>query len=239
MRTVIGGGGVELAVDERGEGTPVVLLHGVTASRDYGVMGSGVLPASGARVVSYDARGHGQSSPAPSPDGYGYADLEADLLAVLDALALQRPVIAGASMEASTALALALAHPDRVAGMAVITPSYDPADAALAAQRDSFSELAAALRAGGTAGFLDAYGRRFVTEAWREPVLSELAARMAHHESLPAVADALDQIAISRPFDDLDALGGLRVPTRGQPRRGGPDAPTRAGAAVCAGAAGG
>jgi hypothetical protein len=28
MRTVIGGGGVELAVDERGEGTPVVLLHG-------------------------------------------------------------------------------------------------------------------------------------------------------------------------------------------------------------------
>ncbi len=42
MRTVIGGGGVELAVDERGEGTPVVLLHGVTASRDYVVMGSGV-----------------------------------------------------------------------------------------------------------------------------------------------------------------------------------------------------
>jgi 3-oxoadipate enol-lactonase len=53
-----------------------------------------------------------------------------DLLAVLDALALPRPVIAGASMGASTALALALAHPDRVAGVAVIRPSYDPADAA-------------------------------------------------------------------------------------------------------------
>lgn len=213
MHTVIGGGGVELAVDERGEGTPVVLLHGVTATRDYVVMGSGVLPASGARVVSYDARGHGQSSPAPRADGYGYGDLVEDLLAVLDALALTRPVIAGASMGASTALALALSHPDRVAGVVAITPSYDPDEATLAAQRESFSELAAALRAGGIAGYLEAYGRRFVTGPWREPVLGELESRMQRHDSPAAVADALDQVAVSRPFADLDGLDAVGVPT--------------------------
>jgi pimeloyl-ACP methyl ester carboxylesterase len=201
MHTVIGGGGVELAVDERGEGTPVVLLHGVTATRDYVVMGSGVLPASGAWVVSYDARGHGQSSPAPRADGYGYGDLVEDLLAVLDALALTRPVIAGASIGAGTALALALSHPDRVAGVVAITPSYDPDEATLAAQR-----------AGGIAGYLDAYGRRFVTGPWREPVLGELESRMQRHDSPAAVADALDQVAVSRPFADLDGLAAVGVP---------------------------
>jgi pimeloyl-ACP methyl ester carboxylesterase len=56
--------GVSLAVEEAGEGTPVVLLHGLTATRRYVVMGSSLLERTGHRVVAYDARGHGESSPA-------------------------------------------------------------------------------------------------------------------------------------------------------------------------------
>ena len=68
--------GVALAVDRRpGEGLPVVLLHGLTAARRYVVMGSSGLQRAGHRVVAYDARGHGSSSP---PD------------AVADALRLRR-----------------------------------------------------------------------------------------------------------------------------------------------------
>ena len=66
---VIERAGVELAGDETGEGTPVVLLHGLTATRRYVVMGSRGLERSGHRVIAYDARGHGKSSPAPAPDG--------------------------------------------------------------------------------------------------------------------------------------------------------------------------
>ena len=49
-----------------------MLLHGLTATRRYVVMGSRSLERSGHRVVAYDARGHGRSAPAPEPRAYGY-----------------------------------------------------------------------------------------------------------------------------------------------------------------------
>jgi pimeloyl-ACP methyl ester carboxylesterase len=52
--------GVSLSVTDEGEGTPVVLLHGLTATRRYVVMGSRSLERSGHRVLAYDARGHGR-----------------------------------------------------------------------------------------------------------------------------------------------------------------------------------
>src|ERR1700709_1843921 len=73
--------GVALAGEEAGTGVPVVLLHGLTATRRYVVMGSRALERSGHRVVNYDARAHGQSDPAGDPQDYGYARLSADLLA--------------------------------------------------------------------------------------------------------------------------------------------------------------
>src|SRR5947199_1363369 len=90
--------GSRLAVHVDGDGPPVVLLHGLTAAHRYVVMGSRRLGRSGHRVVAYDARGHGDSSPAPARDAYGYAELERDLEAVMDALGLDRAVLAGVSM---------------------------------------------------------------------------------------------------------------------------------------------
>src|SRR2546421_7220328 len=118
--------GVTLAGEEAGEGTPVVLLHGLTATRRYVVMGSRALERSGHRVVAYDARGHGSSSPAPEPGAYGYGELAADLAEVLDSLGVERAVLAGASMGAHTLLRFALERPERVAAVAVITPGHDP-----------------------------------------------------------------------------------------------------------------
>src|SRR5204862_6441188 len=108
--------GVSLAVFEEGEGPAVVLLHGLTATHRYVVMGSKALPRAGFRAVSYDARGHGASSPARS---YSYAGLAADLGGVLDVLEIERAVLAGASMGAHTLLRYALAAPARVAGLVV------------------------------------------------------------------------------------------------------------------------
>ena len=62
--------GVTLDGEEAGEGAPVVLLHGLTATRRYVVMGSKALERAGHRVVLYDARAHGRSSGA---DEYTYA----------------------------------------------------------------------------------------------------------------------------------------------------------------------
>ncbi|HEX5616816.1 MAG TPA: alpha/beta fold hydrolase, partial [Solirubrobacteraceae bacterium] len=115
--------GGRLAGDEAGEGIPVVLLHGLTATRRYVVMGSKNLERGGHRVIAYDARGHGKSAPA---DGYGYDALAADLGAVLDDRGIDRAVLAGASMGAHTLVRFALDHPDRAAALIVITPAYDP-----------------------------------------------------------------------------------------------------------------
>src|ERR671927_1302735 len=117
-----------LDVHDAGEGTPVVLLHGLTATHRYVVMGSRALQRSGHRVLAYDARAHGASDPAPEPEDYGYGRLARDLLAVLDARDIDRAVLAGASMGAHTITAFALAHPERVAALVIITPAFDPED---------------------------------------------------------------------------------------------------------------
>ena len=116
--------GVTLALDDSGEGTPVVLAHGLTATRRYVVMGSTALERSGHRVIAYDARGHGRLLAGARSRAYGYEELGRDLEAVLDGLGIERAVLAGASMGAHTLLWLALQRPERVAGLVVITPAY-------------------------------------------------------------------------------------------------------------------
>src|SRR5262249_30460896 len=99
--------GVTLAGEEAGERSSIVLLHRLTATRRYVVMGSRLLERSGHRVIAYDARGHGRSTPAKDPTAYGYPQLASDLERVLDALGLARATLAGASMGAHTVLRFA------------------------------------------------------------------------------------------------------------------------------------
>src|SRR3954447_9070621 len=110
--------GVRLAVEEAGSGpVTVVLLHGLTATRRYVVMGSRALERSGHRLIAYDARGHGASDPPRARD-YSYARLAEDLARVLDAAGLEHALLAGASMGAHTALRFALENPGRVRALA-------------------------------------------------------------------------------------------------------------------------
>jgi pimeloyl-ACP methyl ester carboxylesterase len=210
---VIHGVGVDLAADESGEGTPVVLLHGLTATRRYVVMGSRALERSDHRVIAYDARGHGRSSPAPSSDAYTYDDLGRDLIAVLDDRGVERAVLAGASMGAHTLLWLALQAPERVAGLVVITPAYDPAVNADADRLARWDALADGLERGGVEGFIAAYGIPNVPESWQESVVKVTRQRLSGHEHPQAVADALRAVPRSRPFGAIEELGAISVPT--------------------------
>ena len=71
--------GVVLLGEEVGEGPAVVQLHGLTATRRYVLHGSVALARRGYRLVSYDARAHGESDPAPAGEGYEYGALTGDL----------------------------------------------------------------------------------------------------------------------------------------------------------------
>jgi pimeloyl-ACP methyl ester carboxylesterase len=196
-----------LAGEEAGDGVPVVLLHGLTATRRYVVMGSRNLERNGHRVVIYDARGHGRSDPG---ERYGYDALAGDLLAVLDDRGIDRAVLAGASMGAHTIVRLALEHPERAAALVLITPAFDPDEGEHGLER--WDALSRGLREGGVEGFLEAYGEPRVPESFRETVRTVLRQRLSAHEHPEAVADALSQVPRSRPFESWDDLRALDLP---------------------------
>jgi pimeloyl-ACP methyl ester carboxylesterase len=206
--------GVVLSGEQQpGERTSIVLLHGLTATRRYVVMGSRTLSREGFQVIAYDARGHGRSTAPTDPRAYDYRHLALDLEAVLDALGLQRAVLAGASMGAHTALHLALTRPERVAGLVLITPSFDPA-----APRDDetlagWDALARGLREEGVEGFVRAYDFGKVPDAMRATVETVLRQRLGSHEHPLAVADALEAVPRSHPFERIEELSTLAVPT--------------------------
>jgi pimeloyl-ACP methyl ester carboxylesterase len=221
---------VHLNVVRSGEGPAVILLHGLTATNRYVVMGSKNLERSGHTVIAYDARGHGESDPG---DSYSYETLVTDLAAVMDNAGIERAVLAGASMGAHTALRLALDSLDRVAGLVVATPGFDPEhydDPDALARWDA---LSAGLRNGGVEGFVQAYGPPSGAEQWHETLMKVLRQRMAAHRHPEAVADALQQIPRSRPFESLGDLGAIDCPvvvvgSRDEPDPGHPLALARA-----------
>lgn len=208
----IAAGAGTLAGELSGEGPAVVLLHGLTATRRYVVMGSRTLERSGHRVLAYDARGHGRS--APAADGrYDYPALAADLAAVLDAAGIERATLAGASMGAHTAARFALEHPDRVAALCLITPAFDPGQDERSRELEAWDRLAEGLRAGGVEGFVAAYDLERLPAAIRPTIETVLRQRLGAHEHPEAVADALEGVPRSRPLESLEELGAISVPT--------------------------
>jgi pimeloyl-ACP methyl ester carboxylesterase len=190
---------------------PIVLLHGLTATRRYVVHGSRALPRSGFRTISYDARGHGESSPAPVGSGYAYEELAADLARVLnERVGEGRAVLAGHSMGAHTIAARALAAADRLAAVVLVSPAVNGTPPS-AETRAYWDALADGLEWGGVEGFLRAYDRDLDPQ-WRETILRITRDRLGLHRDPVAVARALREVPRSLPFDSLSELEFLDVP---------------------------
>jgi pimeloyl-ACP methyl ester carboxylesterase len=100
-----------------GAGAPLLLLHGGPALTDY-------MEILGPEVTEWRAIRYQQRSLSPSATG-GPFTVErhvADAVAVLDALGVGQAIVAGHSWGGHLALHLAIAHPDRVAGLLIIDP---------------------------------------------------------------------------------------------------------------------
>jgi pimeloyl-ACP methyl ester carboxylesterase len=205
----LNGAAPTLRGEQSGGGEPIVLLHGLTATRRYVVMGSRYLPTHGRRIVPYDARGHGESDPAPEPGAYEYSDLARDLERVLDGLGIEHATLAGASMGAHTAVAVALSRPERVSGLVLITPAYDGR-----VREEGLAEwdaLADGLASGGIEGFVEAWTPP-ADERWRETATLVVRQRLGRHRHLDAVADALRAVPRSKPFESMDELDSIETP---------------------------
>ena len=107
--------GVRLHVDARGEGPPILLLHGFTGSARtwepfHAAWG-------GRRIIAPDLLGHGRSDCPADPQRYSLTATAADLRALLDALGVERCTVLGYSMGGRVALRFAVEAPARVAGL--------------------------------------------------------------------------------------------------------------------------
>ena len=151
-RRVISTNGVELAAWITGSGPTVVLVHG---SLDDHRVWDRIVPrlAGTHRVVTYDRRGHGESTCPPGQGRIG-EDVD-DLAGLIEALGGDRPLVVGHSYGSSTTLLLGAHHPELSSGLLVHEPPLftlladDPATRALTEEAAEHMRRAAALITGG------------------------------------------------------------------------------------------
>lgn len=120
-------GGDRIRYVERGDGPPILFVHGLGGQLHH--FDHPLFPAmgDGYRLIAIDRAGSGYSTRRAS--GPRLPE-QADLIArVIDELGLDRPLVVGHSLGGAISLTLALRHPDKVAGLALIAPltHYVPA----------------------------------------------------------------------------------------------------------------
>jgi 3-oxoadipate enol-lactonase len=115
--------GARLAYEVTGQGVTLIWGHGLSMTRASDAeLGLVDWDRVGATVVRYDARGHGESESTAALDGYSWAELARDQLALADGLGIGRFVAAGASMGCGTALHSAVLAPERVRAIVLVIP---------------------------------------------------------------------------------------------------------------------
>ena len=124
--------GFRIDYEDRGEGEPVILLHGFAANRRNNWQLPGwyrTLGRAGFRVIAPDARGHGRSQMSSDPEDFGAEGIAADTVRLMDHLDLERAHLVGYSMGGRNAGWLLSRYPDRFksvviagAGMNLLSP---------------------------------------------------------------------------------------------------------------------
>lgn len=118
--------GVGIAYEQVGQGPPALLFLPAWMIANSGLWAAQCDALSDRfRCLSYDARGSGRSDRPTEPERYQVTELVADTLAVLDAVGADRAVLVGNSLGGLVAYLTAALHPDRVAGLVLISPTVD------------------------------------------------------------------------------------------------------------------
>lgn len=107
---------MKLFFREYGEGSPLVILHGLLGSSDNWLTQAKLLSPH-YKLFVIDQRNHGQS---PHDDAFNYGSMVDDLLEFLDDHGLSDPVLIGHSMGGKTVMNFALLHPERVSKLVVV-----------------------------------------------------------------------------------------------------------------------
>lgn len=122
--------GIQIHYVDKGQGVPVVLLHGFTGSytRHWETQGvPAALMAAGYRVIAMDCRGHGESGKPSDFSQYGL-EMVRDVVRLLDRLKIARAHIVGYSMGGAIANQLLVRYPDRLRTVTLIGAGWEGED---------------------------------------------------------------------------------------------------------------
>jgi pimeloyl-ACP methyl ester carboxylesterase len=201
--------GVKIAYELRGDGEPLVLVHGLAYDR----AGWGRFPdllAEKFRVVLIDNRGVGESDAPEGP--YAVAQMAADVVAVLDDADIERTNLFGVSLGGYIAQEVALHHPERVAKLVLCStapggPKAHPMPEAGVAAFDKYPTMER--EAGLRLMVENSLGARGVRDL---PALTEeiFAYRLDRAPSLEAWTA---QAHAGATYDSYDRVGAITAPT--------------------------
>jgi pimeloyl-ACP methyl ester carboxylesterase len=117
--------GVELYYETHGQGRPLLLTHGYSATSQ---MWRGQIEPFSRRykLILWDMRGHGQSDYPTDQGAYSEDATVADMNALLDAAGAEKAIVGGLSLGGYMSLAYHLAHPERIEALLIIDtgPGY-------------------------------------------------------------------------------------------------------------------
>jgi pimeloyl-ACP methyl ester carboxylesterase len=200
--------GVTIAWEEEGSGSPLLLIPPMARDHHLWDLQRPEL-AREFRCISLDSRGTGDSD--KPDDGYSIASLAQDAAALLDHLEIPSAHVAGSSMGAATAMELALARPDLVRSLSLITP-WARTDVHV---REGFQTLRALTEHAPPAEAERAtmwliFSPQFLNNAW--DLAETIVAQTVSSPNYPPKAAALGHIDAGIAHDVLDRLGEIAAP---------------------------
>lgn len=211
-------GDLKVAWKERGEGEPVILIHGNWSTCSWWEPTLERVP-SGLRAIAYDLRGRGQTQ---GPDSsYSIPSLAADLRVFVDALRLSKFHVVGHSLGSAIAMEFAREFPERLCSLVAVAPSWidgmpmkfhsEVHQRALAADRDLLGRALAALAPARQPG---PFWERLVDEGFQQRITAALRNLDALIEWAPG--DALSHLGVPSVVlsGDQDILLGPELPYR-------------------------
>jgi pimeloyl-ACP methyl ester carboxylesterase len=192
--------GINLAYERRGNGNPLVLLHGFPLDHHLWDDIAPLLEDTFDLIIP-DLRGFGESETVDTP--YTMEDYASDIAGLLDHLNIQKAAIAGHSMGGYVALAFARLYPERMSGLALVS-SQTPADPP--ERKEGRYKSAADVAEKGIGGVVETMTAKFTND----PRLQDLARASMEKQQPAAYIGALK--AMAERADSTPLLTTFRFP---------------------------
>lgn len=199
--------GTEIFVQDQGQGTPVILLHGFPLDHRMWQSQMETLSAN-YRVLAPDFRGMGQSDLPVTP--MSLTQYAQDILALMDELRIEKATLGGFSMGGYVAFALLRLAPERFSALILANTRPEPDGQE---GRKNRLNMAVSLYDKGAAAARDAMLPKLVTEATHQEQPQLIDSLKVIMDSMPAEGLVHASIAMAYRADSVDLLPTISVPT--------------------------